>query len=241
MKKYREIILPLLLFAAAGCEKSEYRITEPRPTLEVTALQDSYIINQPAYLQLKVSQQGYDGEFQLSAVLSEGACELSMQGSDLATDGTWTSMSNTTEILTLTPTLAGPLRISFEVKTKEGEPVRPQLRQFQRSEESRPRTGGRIPRNGVHHRADRADDAPHKIRMDRGDPCNLHATRRQRHAPVRGRGRHPRRSILRAGEHGTAALLHPGRAGHSPYPALGDGRIHDRIQDHRDHRNKLTT
>lgn len=121
MKKYREIILPLLLFAAAGCEKSEYRITEPRPTLEVTALQDSYIINQPAYLQLKVSQQGYDGEFQISAVLSEGACELSMQGSDLATDGTWTSMSNTTEILTLTPTLAGPLRISFEVKTKEGE------------------------------------------------------------------------------------------------------------------------
>ena len=117
MKKYREIILPLLLFAAAGCEKSEYRITEPRPTLEVTALQDSYIINQPAYLQLKVTQQGYDGEFQLSAVLSEGACELSMQGSDLPTDGTWTSMSNTTEILTLTPTLAGPLRISFEVKT----------------------------------------------------------------------------------------------------------------------------
>ena len=106
MKKYREIILPLLLFAAAGCEKSEYRITEPRPTLEVTALQDSYIINQPAYLQLKVSQQGYDEEFQISAVLSEG---------------TWTSMSNTTEILTLTPTLAGPLRISFEVKTKEGE------------------------------------------------------------------------------------------------------------------------
>ena len=112
MKKYREIILPLLLFAAAGCEKSEYRITEPRPTLEVTALQDSYIINQPAYLQLKVSQQGYDEEFQISAVLSEGACELSMQGSNLPTDGTWTSMSNTTEILTLTPTLAGPLRIS---------------------------------------------------------------------------------------------------------------------------------
>lgn len=118
MKKYREIILPLLLFAAAGCEKSEYRITEPRPTLEVTALQDSYIINQPAYLQLKVSQQGYDEEFQISAVLSEGACELSMQGSNLPTDGTWTSMSNTTEILTLTPTLAGPLRISFEVKPK---------------------------------------------------------------------------------------------------------------------------
>lgn len=33
----------------------------------------------------------------------------------------------------------------------------------------------------------------------------------------------------------------PAAAGHHPYPALGDGRIHDRIQDHRDHRNKLTT
>lgn len=48
MKKYREIILPLLLFAAAGCEKSEYRITEPRPTLEVTALQELLHHHQPA-------------------------------------------------------------------------------------------------------------------------------------------------------------------------------------------------
>ena len=115
----RLIILFILLLAA--CKKTEYRITEPKPTLEVTALQDSYIINQPAFLQLKVSQQGYDGEFQLSAVLNDGACELAMQGSGLPTDGTWTSMSNTTEILTLTPTLAGPLRISFEVKAAEGE------------------------------------------------------------------------------------------------------------------------
>ena len=115
----RLIILFILLLAA--CKKTEYRITEPKPTLEVTALQDSYIINQPAFLQLKVTQQGYDGEFQLSAVLNEGACKLTMHGSDLLTDGTWTSMSNTTEILTLTPTLAGPLRISFEVKAAEGE------------------------------------------------------------------------------------------------------------------------
>ena len=121
MKKYRTRVFSLLLLAAAGCEKSEYRITEPRPTLEVTALQDTYIINQPAYLQLKVSQQGYDEDFQVSTVLSEGACELAMQGSNLPTDGTWTSIANTTEILTLTPTQAGPLRISFEVKTKEGE------------------------------------------------------------------------------------------------------------------------
>ena len=199
MKKYREIILPLLLFAAAGCEKSEYRITEPRPTLEVTALQDSYIINQPAYLQLKVSQQGYDEEFQISAVLSEGACELSMQGSNLPTDGTWTSMSNTTEILTLTPTLAGPLRISFEVKTKEGE-----------------QSG----RSFVNFNVQKSPALALEV-----------ATDRQRHAPVRGRSRHPGRSVLRAGQQRTAALLHCRRAGHAPSPVLGNGRIYHPIQD----------
>ena len=121
MKRFRTTLLYLWAMAAFSCGKSEYRITEPQPTLEVTALQDVYIVNQPAYLQLKVTQQGYDGEFQLSAVLNEGACELTMQGSRLPTDGTWTSMANTTEILTLTPTLAGPLRISFEAKADGGE------------------------------------------------------------------------------------------------------------------------
>lgn len=121
MKNVQATCLLLLTLAGIGCEKSEYKITEPKPTLEVTAMQDTYIINQPAYLQLKVTQQGYDGEFHISAILSEGACELTMQGSDLATDGTWRSLPNTTEILTLIPTQAGPLRISFEVKAKEGE------------------------------------------------------------------------------------------------------------------------
>lgn len=121
MKNIQATCLLLLTLAATGCEKSEYRITEPEPTLEVTAMQDTYIINQAAYLQLKVTQQGYDGGFQISALLSEGACKLTMQGSDLATDGSWKSMSNNTEILTLTPTQAGLLRISFEVKAKEGE------------------------------------------------------------------------------------------------------------------------
>ena len=224
MKKYREIILPLLLFAAAGCEKSEYRITEPRPTLEVTALQDSYIINQPAYLQRKVSQQGYDEEFQISAVRSEGACELSMQGSNLPTDGTWTSMSNTTEILTLTPTLAGPLRISFEVKTKEGEQSGRSFVNF--NVQKSPALALEVEYTETAFITER-----NKIRMDRGDPRNLHATDRQRHAPVRGRSRHPGRSVLRAGQQRTAALLHCRRAGHAPSPVLGNGRIYHPIQD----------
>ena len=223
----RLIILFILLLAA--CKKTEYRITEPKPTLEVTALQDSYIINQPAFLQLKVSQQGYDGEFQLSAVLNEGACELAMQGSGLPTDGTWTSMSNTTEILTLTPTLAGPLRISFEVKAAEGEQSGRSFINF--NVQKSPALALEV-------------EYPETASITERIELTMLLTKSGWTGAIpvtytRGRDHTPGRSILRAGEHGTAALLHPGRAGHPPYSALGDGRIHDRIQDHRDHCNKL--
>ena len=231
MKLFRTTLLYLWAMAAFGCGKSEYRITEPRPTLEVTALQDVYIINQPAYLQLKVSQQGYDGEFQLSAVLSEGACELSMQGSDLPTDGTWASMSNTTEILTLTPTLAGPLRISFEVKAAEGEQSGRSFVNFNVQKSPALALEVEYPETASITERIELTILLTKSGWTGAIPRNLHATRRQRHAPVRSRGRHPRRSILRAGEHRTTALLHPGRAGHAPSPVLGNGRIYHPIQD----------
>ncbi len=78
MNKTIIILIGCILFNS--CSKSTYRITEPAPTLEIKALQDTYTLQEPAYIQLKVSQQGYDGEFQVSAVLSEGVCELTMQG-----------------------------------------------------------------------------------------------------------------------------------------------------------------
>ena len=69
MNKTIIILIGCILFNS--CSKSTYRITEPAPTLEIKALQDTYTLQEPAYIQLKVSQQGYDGEFQVSAVLSE--------------------------------------------------------------------------------------------------------------------------------------------------------------------------
>lgn len=119
MKKAIIMLTGCALFYS--CTKSTYQITEPTPTLEVKALQDTYMFQEPAYIQLKVSQLGYDGDFSLSAVLSEGACTLTMQGTEIPTNGEWITMANATEIMTLTPTKVGTLKISFEVKSKDGE------------------------------------------------------------------------------------------------------------------------
>ena len=197
----------------------------------MTALQDSYIINQPAYLQLKVSQQGYDEEFQISAVLSEGACELSMQGSDLSTDGTWTSMSNTTEILTLTPTLAGPLRISFEVKAAEGEQSGRSFINFNVQKSPALALEVEYPETASITERIELTMLLTKSGWTGAIPVTYTQLDRQRHAPVRSRGRHPRRGVLRAGQHRTTALLRPRRAGHAPSPVLGNGRIYHPIQD----------
>lgn len=121
MKQYLTIAIMVVSIMLASCEKKDYTTTEPKPDLEVSALQESYVIGQEAYLQLKIERHGYEGTYQLSVVLQEGDCSLAMQGEQLATDGTWITMQNTTEILTLTPKTTGPLRISFEVKAEGGE------------------------------------------------------------------------------------------------------------------------
>ena len=115
------ILAVIALLLIGGCGKKTFQSSEPAPTLEITALQDSYAIDRAAYLQIDVAQQGYEGGYLLSAVLQEGGCSLSMQGSEVPTSGEWIPLAGTSEILTLVPTLAGPLRISFEVKAEGGE------------------------------------------------------------------------------------------------------------------------
>lgn len=121
MKQFFTTTIVVLSLMLAACEKKDYATTEPAPKMEISAFQDSYVIGREAYLQLKIERQGYEGAYQLSIVLEEGSCTLKMQGNEVAMDGTWITMENATEILTLTPETAGPLRISFEVKAEGGE------------------------------------------------------------------------------------------------------------------------
>lgn len=120
----RNLYFPLFVFTLlflGGCEKKIYLGAEPTPMLEITAMQASYVIDQVAYLQIEITQQGYEGGHMLSVVLEEGSCSLTMQGSEIPTSGEWISMPSTSEILTLIPTQVGSLRISFEVKDNDGE------------------------------------------------------------------------------------------------------------------------
>lgn len=55
------ILAVIALLLIGGCGKKTFQSSEPAPTLEITALQDSYAIDRAAYLQIDVAQQGYEG------------------------------------------------------------------------------------------------------------------------------------------------------------------------------------
>ena len=113
----------ILLFGllAAACSKKQIELVEPAPTLTISALQDTYVIDQAAYIQVSVTQRGYEGDFLLSAVVDEGACELRMNDTPISTDGIWIRLPQSTEMLTLVPRKAGWLRLSLEVRTENGQ------------------------------------------------------------------------------------------------------------------------
>lgn len=118
------IRLTLTLLTATlmlSCGKPTYQITAPHPTLELSLLQDSYVVDQPVYLQLRALQTGYEGSFKLSALLNEGACEVAMNTQSVPTTGEWVSLPSPTEILTLTPRQTGMLRMSFELRNGESQ------------------------------------------------------------------------------------------------------------------------
>lgn len=116
----KRIILFFGLLAAA-CSKKQIELVEPAPTLTVSALQDTYVIDEAAYIQVTVTQRGYEGDFLLSAVVDEGACELQMDDTPISTDGAWIRLPQSTEMLTLLPRKTGKLRLSLEVRAENGQ------------------------------------------------------------------------------------------------------------------------
>ncbi|MCM1302084.1 MAG: hypothetical protein NC250_01125 [Alistipes senegalensis] len=116
----KRIIFLLSALLAIACQEKTYEIAEPEPTLTVEALQNTCTLDETAYIQVAVSQRGYDGRFLLSVLVDEGRCELRMNGTSIATDGSWIQLSQPTEMLALTPRETGRLRLTLEACTAEG-------------------------------------------------------------------------------------------------------------------------
>ena len=116
----KRIILLLGLLSTA-CSNKRIELVEPAPTLTVSALQDTYVVDETAYIQVAVTQRGYEGDFLLSAVVDEGACELRMNDTPISTEGACTRLPQSTEILTLLPRKTGKLRLHLEARAENGE------------------------------------------------------------------------------------------------------------------------
>lgn len=116
-------LIIILLFTAPmlSCGEATYQITAPRPTLELSLLQDNYVVEESVYLQLRALQTGYEGSFKFSVLLQEGACDVAINTQSVPTAGEWVSLSSPTEILTITPRQTGTLRLSFELRNGESQ------------------------------------------------------------------------------------------------------------------------
>lgn len=115
----KRIIFIISILLIAACSKTSYEVTEASPTLEIKSLQETYRINEPIYIQINVSQKGYNGEYKLSIVLNEGSCNIKLNSEDMSVNGEWLTLPSNSEILTITPLETGTLKLSFEVKTQE--------------------------------------------------------------------------------------------------------------------------
>lgn len=116
MKRF-SIIFSILLIVA--CSKPSYETIEVKPTLEIKSLQETYRINEPIYMQVNATQKGYNGEYKLSIVQTEGLCSIKLNGEDVPVNGEWITLPSNSEILTIIPLETGILALSFEVKTQE--------------------------------------------------------------------------------------------------------------------------
>lgn len=110
----------ILSLLCLGCTQSTYQVSEPLPTLEVTLLQSSAVIDEPIYLRINASQGGYGGSFRLSTTLNEGQCDITLNDEKVSGSGEWIGMREASQVMTLIPRKIGHLRLMLEVMTQEG-------------------------------------------------------------------------------------------------------------------------
>lgn len=111
-----KLIFIILLSGLFSCGESTYEISAPEPKLTIQLLQDSYVVDEPFFVQIKVTQEGYYGDFLLATTLKEGLCDVSINETPLLYAGEWTKINNSIEVLKFIPKLSGNVRVHFEAK-----------------------------------------------------------------------------------------------------------------------------
>ena len=106
-----------VVLLACACNDTTYRFSDTAPAFQVIALQHTYVVDQTAYFQLKVSESSHSGTLQLCPLITEGSCTLEMNALDVATDGSWHTLSSPSEILALTPQQSGTLGLALEIRS----------------------------------------------------------------------------------------------------------------------------
>lgn len=105
---------------ACACNDTTYLAPNTSPAFQVIALQHTYVVDQTAYFQLKVSPSVHSGDLQLCSLIAEGACTLEAGTASIPTDGSWFTLSSATEIMALTPLRSGTLELTLEIRSTGG-------------------------------------------------------------------------------------------------------------------------
>lgn len=115
------IFTALALTILAGCNPSEYRTVEPRPTLALSTNATNCEYGQTVNIKLSVDQEGVDGNYSLSVFIHQGKARIVLDGNEIETAGQWVALADKTAQMAITPEAVGELVINLQAKALTGE------------------------------------------------------------------------------------------------------------------------
>lgn len=116
----KQLFASWIVLLTCACNDTAYLLSDTSPAFQVIALQHTYVVEQTAYFQLKVSESVHWGTLQLCPLISQGNCKLEMNAQAVPTDGSWSTLCSPTEILALTPQQSGTLEVTLEIRSTKG-------------------------------------------------------------------------------------------------------------------------
>ncbi|MCM1219242.1 MAG: hypothetical protein NC548_32575 [Lachnospiraceae bacterium] len=116
--RYTLFLLPVSV--ASGCGPSEYRLVEPTPVLAVSLATTTCEAGGSITGRLRVTQEGTDGSYSLSAILREGALTVTADDAELPLTGQWHPLNGNDTRLRIIPETAGRHVLVLQAMSSDG-------------------------------------------------------------------------------------------------------------------------